>query len=266
MNSILVPTDFSTCAGYAVHAAMQLAKKTKSAVHLYHTLSPTKDDSDQQQAYEHAETNLHAVKTQHPDIDIFIKIEKGPLVDNLGKYTAHHTIDMIIMGSQGASNRSLFYLGSNTQKVIREVHCPVLVIKKPLSKVDFSKVAFASSFNWDDRPAFEKFKDFVKHFIPEIHLLAIQTTSLFDAPAIVTLEAMEEFKKLAQPLACHIHLKREGNVDTGILDFVHANDIQLIGISNVHRHPVKRIFSGSNVEALVNHAEVPVLSIDYLRS
>ena len=263
MKIILVPTDFSTCAGYAVDAALQIAKKINVPVRLYHTLSATHDAGEEQKARKSAEALLNATKTDHPDIDVSTVVESGPLTENLARYTSRHATDLIVMGSQGANSRTFFYLGSNTQKVIRQVHCPVLVIKKPISKVTFSKVVFASSFNRDDIPAFERFKDIVKHFIPEIHLLAIQTTGFFDAPAIVTLEAMEEFKKLAKPFACHIHLKREGTVDQGILEFIKDQDIQLIGMSNVHRHPLKRIFTGSNVEALVNHAETPVLTIDY---
>ncbi len=263
MKSILVPTDFSACAGYAMDVALELAEKTRASLCLYHSLSPNDDKAELEKARTKAEAQLNTVKASFPRLDLTTLVEVGSLTANLGHYTDTHLVDLIVMGSQGAHGSSFAYLGSNTQKVVRQVHCPVLVVKKPLSKVDFTKVAFASTFNRNDIPAFEKFKEIVKHFIPEIHLLAIQTSGFFESPAIVTLEAMEDFKKLAHPFRCEVHLKREGTVDHGIRQFSEDHGIQLIGISNVYRHPLKRIFYGSNVEALVNAADVPVLSIDY---
>ncbi len=265
MKKLLLPTDFSTCAGYATDAAIALAQKTGATLCLYHTLSPDVDPAKLQETQTNAQKSLDAIKNAHPGLNITTLTAVGALTANLSNYTNSHKVDLIIMGSQGASGGAFSYLGSNTQKVVRQVHCPVLVIKKPLSKVDFTKVAFASTFNRDDIPAFERFKDIVKHFIPEIHLIAIQTSGFFEAPAIVTLEAMEDFKKLAKPFNCEVHLKREGTVDHGIRQFAEDQGIQLIGISNVHRHPLKRIFYGSTVEALVNASDLPVLSIDYAK-
>ncbi|MFT7452175.1 MAG: nucleotide-binding universal stress UspA family protein, partial [Patescibacteria group bacterium] len=51
--------------------------------------------------------------------------------------------------------------------------------------------------------------------------------------------------------------------DAGIRHLSDELGADLIAISNEKRHPIKRIFSGSNVEALVNHAEIPILSIDF---
>ena len=77
------------------------------------------------------------------------------------------------------------------------------------------------------------------------------------------MEAMKEFQKLAAPLHAEIHLYRDFTIDNGIRFFASEIGADLIVISNHHRHPLKRIFIGSNVEAVVNHAELPVLSMDY---
>ena len=53
------------------------------------------------------------------------------------------------------------------------------------------------------------------------------------------------------------------SVEHGIRVFAEELGADLIAISNHERHPVRRILRGSTVEALVNHAAIPVLSIDY---
>ena len=111
---------------------------------------------------------------------------------------------------------------------------------------------------------FLRFKDFVKPFLPEIHLVAIHTNSIFDPPYTISKLAMEGFKNLCAPFHCETYIYKDLNIDKGIRGFAEDIGANLIGISNHFRHPLKRMLAGSNVEALVNHADVPVLSIDYV--
>ncbi|MCB0635227.1 MAG: universal stress protein, partial [Lewinella sp.] len=64
-------------------------------------------------------------------------------------------------------------------------------------------------------------------------------------------------------LPCFTHLYRDLNPERGIRGLATELGADLIGISNLHRHPLKRVLSGSTVEALVNHSHLPVLSIDF---
>ncbi len=275
MKNLLIPTDFSACAEHAVDAGMKLAERFEAQVHLLTKIDIPEDWStmSEEEHLELEETNkdihnvlvlLNNIKEQFPSIEITTAYRGGKLVDAIKSYVAEHGIDFIVMGSHGASGKNEYFIGSNTQKVIRAVHCPVLVVKEALEELDFSKVVFASSFNENEKAPFLHFKDFVKHFIPEIHLVAIHTSSLFDPPYILSKEAMESFKELCHPFTCHTHIFRDFTIERGIRSFSEEIGAQLIGISNVHRHPVKRVIMGSNVEALINHSSLPVLSIDYI--
>ena len=185
------------------------------------------------------------------------------MVENIRDIVTTLGIDFIVMGSHGKSGKSEYFIGSNTQRAVRLVHCPVLVIKEPIENVKFEKVVFASAFYKNDKEPFLKFKDFIKHFIPEIHLVAIQTTSLFGPPYIVQQEALEDFQKLAKPFECKTHIYRDFSVDRGVRSFSEDIGADLIVLSNYHRHPMKRMIVGSNVETLVNHSNLPILTIDY---
>ncbi len=275
MKAILIPTDFSACATDATNAGMKLAERFNAKVHFYSridlpwnwktlTEEERKENPEALQNIHIAEVLMKDIKKQYPNVEVETAYSGGSLVENIVDYVNMHNIDFIVMGSHGSSGKNEFFIGSNTQRVIRMVHCPVLVIKEKLENVDFRKVVYASSFNRNDKAAFLKFKDFVKHFIPEIHLVAVQTSSLLDPPLIVQKEAMEDYKKLAAPFDCHIHILRDFSIDKGVRFYSEEIDADLVSISNHYRHPLKRIFVGSNVEALVNHSDLPVLSIDYI--
>ncbi|MCI5083516.1 MAG: universal stress protein [Saprospiraceae bacterium] len=266
MKNILVPTDFSAFAKYAFDAAVLFAKRFNGCrIHLLHQLPPPTGEATpkNQQAEENALVLLSNLKNQQPDLDIRTNIIREPLTKSIQEFVERHGIELIIMGSHGSSGANELFIGSNTQKVVRGVRCPVLVLKQPLENIKFDRVIYASNFHQDDTDAFLKFKAFVAPFIPEIHLVEVHTSSLFDPPYFLSKESMERFQKLAEPFECEAHIQRDFSIEKGIRAFAESLNADLIAISNHNRHPVKRIFSGSNVEALVNHANTPVLSIDY---
>lgn len=274
MKSILVPTDFSACATNAMDAAMQLAKKFEATVHLYSCLDlpwnwKTMTASQKEQhpvAMQNiyiAEVLIKDIKKKYSEVKIESALSGGNLIENINDYVKMFKIDFIVMGSHGVSGKNEFFIGSNTQRVVRSVHCPVLVIKEKIEKVDFKNVVYASGFNENEKESFLHFLDIIKPFNPEIHLVAIHSSSFFDAPYVLQKEAMEDFKNLAKSFKCQTHVFRDFSVDNGVRFFADKIGADLIVIANHLRHPIKRMFSGSNVEALVNHSDLPVLSIDY---
>jgi nucleotide-binding universal stress UspA family protein len=275
IKNIFVPTDFSACAGYATDAAMKFAGRFGSTVHLYncldlpwnwHTMTAAEraERPEKLQLIENSEILLKKLKEDHSNIEITTVISGGNLLENITNYVKKYGIDIMIMGSHGANGKNECFIGSNTQKAVRLVqHCPVLVVKNKIDNLDFKQVVYASSFNVNERETFLKFKKLMMPFNPVIHLLTVHTSTFFDAPYIVQNAAMEDFIKLVEPLACKKHILSDFSVDSGSRFFAEEIGADLIGISNHYRHPLIRMLVGSNVEALVNHANVPVMTVDY---
>lgn len=267
MKKILIPTDFSHCAKVAVQTGMQWAKRFDTEVVLLHDIDVKSfrniEQAEKQNAIENATILLDAMAKEYPDVSVEKMIVEEGLFESIPKVIEAHSIDLMVMGSHGASGKNEFFIGSNTQKIARLVHCPILVIKDPLEKLDFDNVVFASEFNTSDEAVFKKFLSLVRDFKPVVHLVAINTSSFFDAPVSLTIDAMENFKSIAAPLECKVHLYKDFTVESGIRHFANEIKADLIGLSNHQRKPLKRMLTGSTVEAIINHAHVPVLSIDY---
>ncbi len=273
MKSILVPTDFSDCAGYATDAAIQLAERFNAKVYLLNSqnLPPYWDNLPEgeklkwakvNQSIENASKSLNELKDKFRNIQFGTSATSNSLPVAVAECVEKHGIDLIVLGSHGASGKNEFFIGSNAQKVIRTVHCPTLVIKQPLASIEFKNVVFASTFQETDMEAFLVFKNIIKHFIPEIHLVYI-SKSMIGTPAPIQIEAMKPFKQACSPLISHLHIYPDLSVDSGIRSFAEKIDADLISISYHERHPLKRMLIGSNVEAIINHAERPVLTIDF---
>lgn len=276
MKNILVPTDFSACATHATRAAFDIAEYYGACVHLYTNTDVHRDwanwNATEKQEHpkdiqkvRNAEVLLEqwAQRAKARGIQFKSAWSSGNLIRFIKDYVESYSVDFIVMGSHGASGKNEYFIGSNTQKVVRLVHCPVMVIKNEISSRTLRKVAFASNFDESEKKAFQYLLDFVRPFQPEIHLLQINTASWFTQPYSLVKAAMEDFKAMCGKLKCYTHFYRDWTVDAGIRHLSQDIGADLIAISNQKRHPLKRMFSGSNVEALVNHAEVPVLSIDF---
>ena len=274
MKHILVPTDFSECAQFALDAAIQLARKFEAAIHLYNCINLPSEwgelSEEQKKAYPQIVTKIEAaleafesIKKVHSDLDISSSYSGGKLVEEVKKTIDSQAIDFVVMGSHGKSGASEIFIGSNTQKVVRVIHRPILVIKRPLKELEFRHVVFASNFNLNEQAPFLKFKEIIKPFQPSIHFLGIVTSHFFDVPAAVTKSAIENFQKLAAPFESEAHLFKKSSIEAGVREFSEKINADLIAISNFNRRPLKRMLMGSNVEALVNHSDIPILSIDF---
>ena len=271
IKKILVPTDFSNCASDAADVAFALADKFGAEIHLYtHVALPAEWAELPPLVREHfsnrqkeMEARHREVIDRHPGLTIYSQVGGGRFVTDLEATVVRLGIDLIVMGSHGISGKSEYFLGSNTQKVVRKVHCPVLVIKHPLPEIRFDQVVFASDFNLKDCEPFGFALDLLRPFDPTIHLVNIDTPDLYDGPALVLKQTIADFARLAAPLNCQQHIIKDWSVDAGVRLVADKLQADLVVVANRHRPPLYRLLKGNTVEALVNHAETPVLSVDF---
>ena len=261
-NHILVPTDFSEYANFAVETAMKLAKQFNATIHFL-----TVWDLPPNEALKHKKRlALSTLKERYNSVEVPVKAVylEGALVKTIDEYVKRYSIDLVVMGSHGASGFSEVIIGSNTQKIVRSVHCPILVIKQTVENVDFQNIVFASDFSLKEKEVFKRFLEFINAFSnPKIHLVAVNTSSFFNQPEFLLRDAMKQFKNMAGEIPCSTNIQYDFNVETGIEFFSKEINADLIVVSNYQKSMLRKLFIGSTVEALVNHSENPILSLDF---
>lgn len=271
MKKILVPTDFSDHAHYALKVASEIAKKNNGEIILLHMLELPHQAGD-------------AIGSGHdlPEIMLFKNAAINKLEDlmddecldglkvseivqfelafeGIMTVSKKNGIDLIVMGSHGASGFKEMFIGSNAEKVVRNSDVPVLIIKKEQSTFNVEKFVFASDFTDEIRKPFEKVVEFANKFGSELHLVMINTPSSFK-PTHVAHEIMNNFvsKFVINKFSTHIY--NDTNVENGILNFANHINADLIGMSTHGRKGLAHFFNGSISEDLVNHAVRPVVT------
>ncbi|MEZ4986035.1 MAG: universal stress protein [Saprospiraceae bacterium] len=275
--NILCPTDFSEVAGYALDAAIQLSTRLNATLHLFHCTGVPpqwetgEEESKELEAYKEnlwlqaaEEIKKHSKYARKKGVSVEEHITHGDFLAQLAIVAKENQSDLVVMGSTGASGKREWFMGSNTQKAIRRLHLPVLVIKQPIENTVFPKAVFASGLLTEEQEVFTRFLQFSQLLgTQEVHILCIHTAGVFSPPRIVMQEALADFKALAADYDVSTHFYTDLSVEAGIRHFTEENTMNLIAISNHLRHPLKRIFNGNTVEMVVNHASIPVLSMDY---
>lgn len=261
-KQILVPTDFSDCANTASDAAIKLALNSGATVHFLsvYDLMP---NQILEQKKKLALTEVGR-KYANKNINITTTYIKGKFIKTIEAYIKTSVIDLVVMGSHGANGLNEIMIGSNTQKVVRYINCPILVVKSEVENVDFVNIVFASDFSLKEKVVFKQFLDFISQFSnPHIHLVAVNTSSFFNQPEFLLRDAMQEFKEMAADLPCTANVQYNLNVENGIEYFSKTIDADLIVVSNYQKSILRKLFVGSTVEALINHSKTPILSLDF---
>ncbi|MBT0607734.1 universal stress protein [Aequorivita echinoideorum] len=269
MKRILVPTDFSKQAENALKVAVQLAKKHGSEIFVLHSMEMPLHlaTTDQGQLPESlffikkAEKNFAELLEQPylNGINIHEAIGHNEIYEDTQTAAEKNNIDLIVMGSRGASGFKEMFVGSNTEKVVRTSKIPVLVIKNEHADFNVKDFVFATDFTEECRAPFVQAQKFAKSIGATMHLLLINTPSDFKTNT----QAMETMNKFVKGMGAEnytLNVYNDTSVEKGILNFAKENNAQLIGMSTHGRKGISHFFNGSISEDMVNHAKMPVIT------
>ena len=271
MKKILVPTDFSKHADYALKVAAQIAKKNNSEIVLIHMLElPTSGNDAISTAHEIPELMLfknaalnkldEAAESSYLNgLSVSKIIQFDMAFDGILKNGKTHNADLIVMGSHGASGFQEMFIGSNTEKVVRNSDVPVLVIKKDDENFNADKFVFASDFSEEIRKPFAKAVEFANAFNSHLHLVMINTPNSFKSTH-TSQEILDKFVAGFKINSFSTHIYNDVNVEKGVLHFAKSIKADLIGMSTHGRKGIAHFFNGSISEDLVNHAKKPVIT------
>jgi len=271
MKRILLPTDFSDQAEYALRVAATLAKKTGATIYLMHMLElPVHFLS--------GDTNLNVpeqllfMKIAHErfektmeqdfmkDINVEVTVETHKAFEGITQAINQYDIDLVVMGSSGTSGIKEMFIGSNTEKVVRTADVPVLVIKNAIDDFNVNNFVFASDFTNDQKLVFEEAIDFAIIFNAKLHLLFVNTPNRFYTTAAAEKKMNDFIADFDELKNYELHVYNDDTIEHGVLNFSRAIDADLIGMSTHGRQGLAHFFNGSISEDLVNHALRPVIT------
>ncbi|MGB0777034.1 MAG: universal stress protein [Flavobacteriaceae bacterium] len=272
MKRILVPIDFSDQARAAAMVAADIARKTDSEIHLLHMLELPVDMVDPTgitnvtgptalfyMEQTQKEFEEFAKDPMFKDLKVVQNLQFAKTFSGIIQGAEKAEIDLVVMGSKGATGLSEMLIGSNTEKVVRKSPIPVLVIKEGMPLFSPNKILFASDFDPESISTLQKLENFNAVFNARIEVLRVNTINNFET----SLESEEKIQafidKAGVPVAAK-HIYNDESVERGVLNFAKAHNFDLIALTTHGRSGLSHLFNGSIGEDLANHAMRPVIT------
>ena len=141
IKNILMPTDLSDYAGYALNYARGFASAYGASLHLLHVLElhwlgtgadfPGVITHALPQYQRDKQAQLNAVKSEIEGIDVKATVDTGVPHVVIVRYARVHDIDLIVLATHGRTGISHALIGSVAEKVVQMAPCPVLTVKHP---------------------------------------------------------------------------------------------------------------------------------------
>ena len=278
MKKILVPTDFSKPATLASEVAVDIAKKAGAEIILLHVVEGVGGNSINIEGEAFYEGNWEdkiftmkliekakkqmekfATDPKFSGVKVRQELRLGSPYHGMNAIIAERKVDLVVMGTAGKSDLEHMIIGSNTEKVVRQAHCPVLTVhNKPLRK-EFKNIVYATSMSKEE----EVFSRIVRRtqqlYDSTVHLVRINTPSNFQRDAIAK-KYMEDFAKKLQLKNFTINVYNDVTEEEGIIYFAESIDADLIAMATHGRTGFAHVLAGSIAEDVVSHSRRPVLT------
>lgn len=278
MKKILVPVDFSKPSLNAVDVAADIARRSGAKLVLLHVVEEIVGNSinieGQVGTGEDWEDRVFTLKLIEKSKKQLARLAEDPklegvkVVPELRVGTPYHgmntiitdqKVDLVVMGTAGRSDLEEMIIGSNTEKVVRTAHCPVLTVHNKPSKREFKDIVYATSLNKDEEIFSRIVRTTQKLYDSTVHLVRINTPGNFQRDAVVK-KYMADFAKKLQLKDYTLNVFNDLTEEEGIIYFAESVNADLVAMATHGRTGFAHVLAGSIAEDVVSHSRRPVLT------
>jgi nucleotide-binding universal stress UspA family protein len=291
-KKILSAIDFSTFTDSIFSYSIALCKKYDARLLLVHVTTDLKS------LLEHSETALDVEALQNANIrdaqerlgervkglpiENEIIISQGTPADTISRLASEQQADMVITATHGKAGFKRILLGSVTEKLIKTLDCPLLVLPSrehdlmPLAaaEIKLKKILVGCDFSPDSKLAFDYGLSLAQEFQAELHLSHVIKPSLYknEREGINQLRDRLE-KKLDEmvPEACLDWWTAktallEGEPYMALMDYAKKQAMDMIVLGIRGHTLLEKLLVGATTDRLIRHASIPVLAVRQIQA
>jgi len=271
MKNIIVPVDFSIQSENALKVAASLAKKYKATIFALHMLELNDAYITSSQAA-HPEQTVFLLKLAEKRFNEFLSkpflkdVNVKPIIKHFKVFSEVNEVaeannaDLIIMGSHGTDGLMEIFVGSNTEKVVRNADIPVLVIKNDMESFLPEKMLFACDLADENINAYQRAKYISNLLNVSLHILYINTPGDNFLSSQDIDDKIAKFSNAVGAEFIDVKVYNDYTVEKGVLNYAEDHNIDLIGITTHGRKGLAHFFRGSIGEDIANHSVLPVIT------
>jgi nucleotide-binding universal stress UspA family protein len=271
MKKILVPCDFSDPAIQAFKFAVELAERSKGEIVLLNVIEvPVMHETVLMPTLYFEEAYFKDMKAASQKKFEKMKdkwVKAGVTVSMLVEFGAPNTIiqefikkkkiDLVVMGTHGASGFREFLIGSNTEKIVRKSDVPVIAIKKSVKVADIKNIVLPSNLVEEQEDLTMHVKELQNFFKATVHIVYINTPGEFNRDSI-TKKRLSDFAKRYMIKNFTLNIFNDIDQEEGVRNFTREIKGDMVLMGTHGRRGLNHLMTGSIAEDIANHIECPI--------
>ncbi len=269
MRTILLPTDLSDHSKNAIQYALQMFQEAKdhrfilmNAYYMPHTgavMMSSIEDVMQKSATQDIAVLVASLNKDFPDLidRISSEVVHGDPYVVMQNMVKHNGIDLVIMGTTGASGLKAALVGSVTAQVVKNLNCAVLAVP---ANADFSapkNIAFAVDNREVQETALEPLLDIVKQHNAKVLVFSVMTHD--EELYIDKDDAGHGLHDLFEGIDHEFVPSTHQDLEAGILSFVEERSCDMLVMVHHNYGVIEQLFHKSAAKQLALHTKVPLL-------
>ncbi len=273
MSKILVPCDFSGQSMDAFRFAIELAQPEVDEIELLHvielpvlndtTLMPTLSFEAEymKDAAESARKNFQRmIKPVKKKIGLTWSVEYGNPASTILLQVKRKKMDLVVMGTKGATGLKEYFVGSNTEKIVRLCPAPVVAVPAGVSVSTLKNLVFPTMLTGDHDALMNEVKELQETLKARLHVVFINTPAWFRRDK-ESQELMDKLVKRHKLTRYTLNVHNDISEEEGIVNFANKVGSCMVVMGTHGRRGLGHLMTGSVTEDVVNHIKFPVWTI-----
>ena len=271
MKTILVPTDFSQNATNALNYAAALASQVRGKLIIAHIINlpitpleggiaiPTDAqlEEDYKQELNRLSRELRLENGFRFEVETICQY--GYFLANLNELVKTKAVDIVVMGTRGATNFLNKLIGTNTSEFIKIAACPVLAIPAEATFKGFKHIAYASDFESDETVFLQQLFRIANPYDAEVAIINILNNKLLNIYS--DNQIIRDITKHFPDNKYSIAQIQDKDVVAALREFAQENNADVLAVSIHDRSFLENLFHISISKELVCHATLPLLTL-----
>jgi nucleotide-binding universal stress UspA family protein len=293
-KNILVPVDFSEPSKKAVTYGLTLAHQFHAKLIVAHIVPeasalvyafPTDTSTIEEEQEMRARVEIANIVPAAYDsgVDVQTMVKTGDAQQQLLGIIKNEAVDLVVMGTHGRRYLGRWFLGSVTERMLRQVPVPIMTVshvepeEHAVGLVSFKRILYASDLRESSNSGLEYAIELACGTGAKLtiaHVVYYPDRMLWSPPGIGNfederVESLRDIQKRVADVLGHQPPREveieiavvEGKPSEKILEIAAAQDIDIVVINLQSKTLLERAFVGSTAERVVRLAGIPVLSI-----
>ncbi|GGG46500.1 universal stress protein [Bizionia arctica] len=280
MKKILLPTDFSENSWEASLYALNLFKNETCTFYIMHSLEPLVSAPSTAVSSKRASEAISKSRLSESKTELESELKRLHELPKNDKHTfetiiAHDyfleavrssvkklDIQIVIVGTKGASGIKEMTIGSNTSNLINKQSCPIIAVPQNALSHNMLEIGFASDFSISDYGnELNLLKEIAVANKSKISLVHVLHKN--DELSTEALENKIVLEATLKPLAIDFYLIKDVAVEVGTRVFSESRRLGMLCIINKKHSFFEKLFNKSNSKSISSHLNVPLLIINH---